>query len=87
MSVTARHEFPPFSSSQYLKQMCDDLARYSRHAGRRTITLEDAILLLKRQRNSLKGHERLMNDEQSFEYLVNSYLPMEYAEELLPSRF
>lgn len=38
--------------------------------------MDDVVLLLKRQR-AIKG-------DRTFEFLVNTYLPMDYAEELLP---
>ena len=65
-----------FSSELYLKQCSEDLVTYSSHAGRKTIEIEDVILLLKRQ--------RCINNTETFEYLVNTYLPLEYVEELLP---
>ena len=38
--------------------------------------VEDAILLMKRQ--------RFISGSETFEYLVNTHLPLEYVEELLP---
>ena len=60
----------------YLKQASSDVAAYTAHAGRKTIEIEDVVLLLKRQ--------RVVSENRPFEYLVNTYLPLEYAEELLP---
>ena len=65
-----------FSSEVYLKQASNDLAVYTTHAGRKTIELEDVVLLLQRQ--------RVISENKPFEYLVNTYLPLEYAEEVLP---
>lgn len=64
------------STEIYLKQASEDLAVYSRHAGRRTIEVSDVILLLRRQ--------RAITGTQSFEYLANTHLPLEYVQELLP---
>ena len=60
----------------YLKQCSKDLVAFSSHAGRKTVHVDDVILLLKRQ--------RLITDIETFEYLVNTHLPLEYIEELLP---
>ena len=60
----------------YLRQASEDVAVYSSHASRRTIDVQDVVLLLKRQ--------RFITEKQSFEYLVNTHLPLEYVEELLP---
>ena len=60
----------------YLKRCSQDLATYAGHAGRKTIEVDDAILLMKRQ--------RFITDSETFEYLVNTHLPLEYVEELLP---
>ena len=49
---------------------------YAAHAGRRTIELEDVVLLLRRQ--------RVVSDKRPFEFLVNEHLPLEYVEEVLP---
>ena len=38
--------------------------------------VQDVVLLLRRQ--------RFISGTESFEYLVNTHLPMEYVEELLP---
>ena len=65
-----------YSTEIYLKHASEDLAVFARHAGRRTIEVEDVILLLRRQRH--------ISESQGFEYLVNTYLPLEYIEELLP---
>lgn len=59
-----------------MKQAGLDLAAYTAHAGRRTIDLDDVVLLLRRQ--------RLISEKQPFEYQVNKHLPLEYVEELLP---
>ena len=72
---------PPFlffllSTEIYLKHASEDLAVFARHAGRRTVEVDDVILLLRRQRH--------ISESQGFEYLVNTYLPLEYIEELLP---
>ena len=64
------------SSDLYLKQLSSDLAAYTKHAGRRTIELEDTVLLLRRQ--------RIISEKKPFEYLINHHLPLEYSEELLP---
>ena len=64
------------SSDVYLKQLSGDLSAYTRHAGRRTIEVEDTVLLLRRQ--------RIVSEKKPFEYLVNRHLPLEYLEELLP---
>ena len=59
-----------------MKQASGDLAAYASHAGRRTLELEDVVLLMKRQ--------RIISDKNTFEFLVNDHLPLEYAEQLLP---
>ena len=64
------------STEVYLKQASGDIAAYTTHAGRKTIEVQDIVLLLKRQ--------RFITEDRPFEYLVNSYLPLEHAEELLP---
>ena len=66
----------PHSTEVYLKHASDDLVVFARHAGRKTIEVQDVTLLLGRQRH--------ISDSQGFEYLVNTYLPLEYVEELLP---
>ena len=60
-----------------MKQASNDIAAYVAHAGRKTIEIEDIVLLMKRQ--------RFISEDRPFEFLVNSYLPLEHAEELLPS--
>ncbi len=72
-----------FSTADYLEQASNDLACYSRHAGRRTITVDDVKLLLHRQKGADK-FQRVINSKQTFERMVNTYLPMEYTEQLLP---
>ena len=64
------------SSEVYLKRCSNDLAEYASHAGRKTLEVDDVILLMKRQ--------RFITESESFEYLVNTHLPLEYVEELLP---
>ena len=59
-----------------MKRCSRDLAEYASHAGRKTLDVEDAILLMKRQ--------RFISDSETFEYLVHTHLPLEYVEELLP---
>lgn len=59
-----------------MKQASSDIAAYVAHAGRKTIEIEDIVLLMKRQ--------RFISEDRPFEFLVNSYLPLEHAEELLP---
>lgn len=68
--------FLPISSEVYLKRCSQDLATYAGHAGRKTMEVDDAVLLMKRQ--------RFISESETFEYLVNTYLPLEYVEELLP---
>ena len=65
-----------YSSEAYLKQACKDVSIFARHAGRKTIEVDDVNVLLQRQRE--------ITSTRSFEYLVNTHLPLEYAEELLP---
>lgn len=64
------------SSEAYLKQASKDVSIFARHAGRKTIEVDDVKVLLQRQRET--------NSTRSFEYLVNTHLPLEYIEELLP---
>ena len=64
------------SSEVYLKRCSQDLAEYAAHAGRKTVDMDDAVLLMRRQ--------RFISDSASFEYLANTHLPLEYVEELLP---
>ena len=59
-----------------MRQASGDLTVYASHAGRKTLELEDVVLLLKRQ--------RIISDKDPFEFLVNEHLPLEYAEQLLP---
>ncbi len=67
---------PSPSSELYLKQASADLAVYAGHAGRRTVEVQDVVLLLRRQ--------RVLSERESFEYLANSHLPLDYLQELLP---
>ena len=60
-----------------MKQASNDIAAYVAHAGRKTIEIEDIVLLMKRQ--------RFISEDRPFEFLVDSYLPLEHAEQLLPS--
>ena len=60
----------------YLKQASRDIAVYAAHAGRKTVDVEDVVLLLQRQ--------RVVTENRPFEYLVNEHLPLEYVEQLLP---
>ena len=59
-----------------MKRCTQDLATYASHAGRKTVEVDDAILLMKRQ--------RFISDTETFEFLVNTHQPLEYVEELLP---
>lgn len=63
------------SCEGYLKQASRDVAVYSKHAGRQTVDVDDVKLLMRRQRE--------ITSTSSFEYLVNTHLPLEYIEELL----
>lgn len=65
-----------YSSELYLKQASHDLAVFAGHAGRKTIEVNDVILLLRRQ--------RAVTERKPYEYLVNTHLPLEYTQELLP---
>ena len=40
-----------YSSQLYLNQVAEDLTAYAQHAGRCTLEVEDAVLLLKRSKN------------------------------------
>ena len=60
----------------YLGQASDDLSVYARHAGRRTVAVDDVLLLLKRQRQ--------LTHKETFEFLASEHLPLEYVQELLP---
>ncbi|KAM5137881.1 centromere protein T isoform 2-T2 [Mantella aurantiaca] len=53
----------------FLDQMTGDLAAYTAHANRKTITLADLELLMKRQ--------RLVTDATSLNVLIEKHLPME----------
>ena len=68
------------SCSDYLRQVSEDLAAYSHEAGRRSIMVEDVIRLLRHQTRADASH----GSRQTFESMVDTYLPMEYAEQLLP---
>ena len=59
-----------------MKQASKDIAVYAAHAGRKTVDVDDVLLLLQRQ--------RVVSEKRPFEYLVNEHLPLEYAEQLLP---
>ncbi|XP_018420418.1 PREDICTED: centromere protein T [Nanorana parkeri] len=53
----------------FLNQMTGDLAAYTAHANRKTITLADLELLMKRQ--------GLVTDTTSFNVLIERHLPLE----------
>ncbi|XP_051925356.1 centromere protein T [Hippocampus zosterae] len=61
---------------KFLDRMAEDLETFALHAGRKTIEVEDAILLLKRQ-----GH---VNDKVPVEVLIEKYLRMEQRKLLIP---
>jgi histone H3/H4 len=60
----------------FLEQMSGDMAAYALHAKRKTIDMEDGILLMKRQ--------RLITDEHSLALLARDMLPRELSDELVP---
>lgn len=49
---------------------------FAAHGGRRTVEVRDVMLLMNRQRAT--------SERESFEYLANCHLPLDYVEELLP---
>nr|XP_019960369.1 PREDICTED: centromere protein T [Paralichthys olivaceus] len=61
---------------KFLERLADDLETYAGHAKRKTIEVEDAVLLLKRQ-----GH---VNDKVPVEVLIEKYLRMEQRKLLIP---
>ncbi|KAM9301721.1 centromere protein T [Gastrophryne carolinensis] len=61
---------------QYLDQLTGDLAAYTAHANRKTITGADLELLMKRQ--------RLVTDTTSLNVLIERHLPLEYRKLLIP---
>ncbi|XP_056153752.1 centromere protein T-like [Lampris incognitus] len=61
---------------RFFDRMAEDLETYCLHAKRKTIEVEDVVLLLKRQ-----GH---VNDQVPVEVLIEKYLPMEYRRLLIP---
>ncbi|XP_024141436.1 centromere protein T [Oryzias melastigma] len=60
----------------FFDRMAQDLETYAAHAKRKTIEVEDAILLLRRQ-----GH---VNDKVPVEVLIEKYLRMEQRKLLIP---
>ena len=48
--------------------------------------MDDVKLLLQRQRRA-DNYSRVVDSKRTFEDMVLDYLPMEYAEELLPCLF
>ncbi|XP_056153582.1 centromere protein T-like [Lampris incognitus] len=61
---------------RFFDRMAEDLETYCLHAKRKTIEVEDVVLLLKRQ-----GH---VTDQVPVEVLIEKYLPMEYRRLLIP---
>ncbi|XP_046842601.1 centromere protein T-like [Xenia sp. Carnegie-2017] len=64
------------ASDAFFKQLSTDLKTYSAHAGRKTIDESDVELLMRRQ--------NLVTSRESFNGLIEKYLPMEYRQEILP---
>ena len=61
---------------KFFDRMVEDLETYANHAKRKTIEVEDVILLLKRQ-----GH---VNDKVPVEVLIEKYLDMSARKQLIP---
>ncbi|XP_034426142.1 centromere protein T [Hippoglossus hippoglossus] len=61
---------------KFFERLADDLETYAGHAKRKTIEVEDVVLLLKRQ-----GH---VNDKVPVEVLIEKYLRMEQRKLLIP---
>ncbi|XP_053269212.1 centromere protein T [Pleuronectes platessa] len=61
---------------KFFERLADDLETYAAHAKRKTIEVEDVVLLLKRQ-----GH---VNDKVPVEVLIEKYLRMEQRKLLIP---
>nr|XP_049616005.1 centromere protein T isoform X4 [Syngnathus scovelli] len=61
---------------KFLDRMVEDLETYAAHAGRKIIEVEDAVLLLRRQRH--------VNDKVPVEVLIEKYLRMEQRKLLIP---
>ncbi|XP_053554332.1 centromere protein T isoform X2 [Bombina bombina] len=60
----------------YMEQLSDDLAVYSAHANRKTVTRADLELLMRRQ--------GLVTDAMPLNVLIERHLPMEYRKLLIP---
>jgi len=65
------------ASATYFEQVADDLATYTRHAGRRVANIYDAQCLFTRQRQ--------VNEDISLEQLSRKYLSREYADTIIDS--
>ncbi|XP_019738968.1 uncharacterized protein cenpt isoform X2 [Hippocampus comes] len=61
---------------KFLDRMAEDLETFANHAARKTIEVEDAVLLLKRQRH--------VNNKVPVEVLIEKYLRMEQRKLLIP---
>ncbi|KAF6287736.1 centromere protein T [Rhinolophus ferrumequinum] len=64
---------------KYFQHLCADLEVFAAHAGRKTVTLEDLELLMRRQ--------GLVTEKVSLHVLVERHLPLEYRQLLIPCAF
>ncbi|XP_012868268.1 PREDICTED: centromere protein T [Dipodomys ordii] len=64
---------------KYFQHLCNDLEVFAGHAGRKTVTLEDLELLMRRQ--------GLVTEQISLHVLVERHLPLEYRQLLIPCAF
>ncbi|KAM4637806.1 centromere protein T isoform 2-T2 [Amazona ochrocephala] len=63
-------------TKKYFKQLWNDLAAFSSHAGRKTIEVSDVEVLMRRQ--------KLVTDEIPLHVLIERHLPLDYRKLLIP---
>uniref|UniRef100_A0A8B9F6H6 CENP-T/Histone H4 histone fold domain-containing protein n=1 Tax=Amazona collaria TaxID=241587 RepID=A0A8B9F6H6_9PSIT len=63
-------------TEKYFKQLWNDLAAFSSHAGRKTVEVSDVEVLMRRQ--------KLVTDEIPLHVLIERHLPLDYRKLLIP---
>ncbi|KAM8985207.1 centromere protein T-like [Ara ararauna] len=63
-------------TKKYFKQLWNDLAAFSSHAGRKTVEVSDVEVLMRRQ--------KLVTDEIPLHVLIERHLPLDYRKLLIP---